>query len=200
MFIKKQIGKNNPLNLQSGAGAKSKFKYLIYIFGFMFALACIIAGSTANAQEIREDGRVFYTFGALLKKEIPTYKDWNFKVKLIGHYTAEQKEVVQTAWKISGGDIDFLYMLKAENGTFDPLRRSKYFKNGVQEPSYGVCQIHKGYHPHIVNDERFFNDVAWQIEQCYNLYTTGTAFYGANRMYLDRSFAKKVQSHFNLYI
>lgn len=89
----------------------------------------------------------------------------------------EQQKVVDYAWAISH-DKNFIYLLKAENGTFDPKRKSTWVgSNGYRD--YGLCQINKGFHPEIVGDSRFFTDWKWQADQCYRLYKGGTVFYGA---------------------
>ena len=73
--------------------------------------------------------------------------------------------------------------MEAENGSWDHKRQSNYVKNGIREQSYGFCQIHKYYHPEIVNNEKFFNDQEWQLQQCYKLYKGGTIFYGKNNIW-----------------
>ena len=105
---------------------------------------------------------------------------------------------MQIAWEISH-DKDFMYMLKAENGLLNHDRQSEVYNNGVREPSFGFCQIHRGYHPEIVNDPKFFTDPKWQLEQCYRLWTGGTAFYGWHRFKADWTFQQKVKSNFKFY-
>lgn len=84
---------------------------------------------------------------------------------------------MQYAWEISK-DKNFVYLLEAENGkAWDHQRRSILIgKNGYYD--YGMCQINKGYHKKIVNDDRFFTDWKWQMNQCLRLYKGGTTFYG----------------------
>lgn len=132
--------------------------------------------------------------------EIPTFnlsppknaKEWQIKrVELVGNYNDYQRHWMNVAYKISNYDKEFMYMLKGENGLFNHDRRSLVIqKDGNREPSYGFCQIHKGFHPQIVNDERFFTDPKWQLEQCYRLWKGGTKFYG----YRHR---EKAIKHFN---
>lgn len=43
---------------------------------------------------------------------------------------------------------------------------------------WGFCGVSDFYHWDIVEDERFLSDPYWQLEQCYELYTGGTTFYG----------------------
>lgn len=130
--------------------------------------------------------------------EPPKEHDWSVFPAISGH-SIEQVETLRLAYEISGGDKEFLYMLKGENGAISIDRRSevmvrKYIldgngerrkdKNGedmfivFREPSYGFCQIHSGYHPEIVGDPRFFTDKKWQLEQCHRLWKGGTKFYG----------------------
>lgn len=92
----------------------------------------------------------------------------------------DQNQYVRYAAEISGNDLDFLATLNQENGLFDPIRQSEVWTNGWREPSFGFCQIHAGYHPEIVNDERFFTDWEWQMDTCYQMYQDNVAFYGFN--------------------
>ena len=94
-------------------------------------------------------------------------------MELVGDYSDEQRHWMQVAWDISNHDEQFLYLLKAENGELSPDRQSDVFKNGLQEDSWGFCQIHRPSHPEIVNDPRFFSDPQWQLEQCHALFIGG---------------------------
>jgi len=58
-------------------------------------------------------------------------------------------------------------------------------KNGYYD--YGLCQVNKGYFPHIVNDERFFSNWKWQLDECLKLYKGGTKFYGKKNIHKTRS-------------
>lgn len=124
-------------------------------------------------------------FGEILKNDM---------VELVGNYNTYQRNWINFAWKISH-DKEFLYMLKAENGLLNHDRRSQYVSNGVQEPSYGFCQIHRGYHPRIVNNLKF-KDPAWQLGQCLKLWKGGTIFYGAERIKKNPAYRAKIESHF----
>ena len=121
------------------------------------------------------------------------------RMELVGNYNDYQRYWMEVAWKISNHDQNFLYMLKAENGLLSHDRQSNVYKNGIREPSFGFCQIHRGYHPEIVNDPKFFTDPKWQLEQCYRLWTGGTAFYGWHRFKSDWAFQQKVKSNFKFY-
>lgn len=119
-------------------------------------------------------------------------------MELLGNYNDYQKHWMQVAWQISK-DKDFMYMLKAENGLLNHDRQSEVYKNGVREPSFGFCQIHRGYHPNIVNDPKFFSDPKWQLEKCFELWKGGTAFYGFHRFKNNWTFQQNVKSNFKFY-
>jgi hypothetical protein len=107
-------------------------------------------------------------------------------LKLKNTHSVQQQEYIEYAWQISQ-DPTFLYLLKAENGTLDPTRKSDIIgANGYRD--IGICQINIGYHPHIVHDTRF-TDWKWQIQKCYELYKGGTRFYGLSNI-------NKVKHHF----
>ncbi len=89
---------------------------------------------------------------------------------------ARQNIYVRYASRISGGDLDFLATLDAENSKWTPLRKSP-------TGDYGICQVNKYYHPDIVNDPRFFTAPFWQIEKCWELYEGGTRFFGFDARY-----------------
>ena len=87
-----------------------------------------------------------------------------------------QNQYVEIAARISNNDLNFLELLDAENGLWEPLRRSKTkSNNGYYD--YGFCQINAGYHYDLVADERFA-DPEWQLQQCWELYVNGETFYG----------------------
>jgi len=98
------------------------------------------------------------------------------------------QEKINYAWSISK-DHDFIYMLEGENALWDFTRQSEVVKNGVREDSWGFCQIHRGWHPEIVNDKRFFTDWRWQMRECLRLWKGGTRFYGFdNKWYVKTKF------------
>lgn len=136
--------------------------------------------------------------------EPPEQNNWklpsNPRMELIGNYNEYQRYWMQRAWEISGYDKEFMYMLASENGLFNADRQSEYInKKGIREPSWGFCQIHAGYHPHIVNDPRFLSDPEWQLHQCKKLWDGGTVFYGYVRQTKDVSYRKRIESQFNFY-
>jgi len=73
--------------------------------------------------------------------------------------------------------LDFIRKITAENGTLAYDHQSTIIKNGVREPSFGYCQIHKPSHPAIIADERFFKDPEWQMNICFEKYKGGTPMY-----------------------
>lgn len=74
------------------------------------------------------------------------------------------------------GWLDFVALLEAENWLWSIDRRSiLLWANWYYD--YWFCQVNKWYHPHIVNDSRFWNDWKWQIDRCHELYVWGTTFY-----------------------
>ena len=111
-----------------------------------------------------------------------TVAEWNIPSHVLkGSYNEYQYKWTDYAWN-KYHDKEFMYMLASENGLFNHDRQSLvYDSSGRREPSYGFCQIHRGYHPNIVNDPRFFSDPAWQMDKCYEKFTGGTVFYGYTR-------------------
>ena len=91
----------------------------------------------------------------------------------------EQNEKIAYAWKISGYDIDFIYMLRGENGLFDHTRVHNSGANTVGV-DYGLCGINSYFHPQIVNDPKF-QDWKWQMDTCFQLWDGGVTFYGFNK-------------------
>ena len=89
------------------------------------------------------------------------------------------QEVINYAWEISN-DKEFIYMLEGENALYDHKRQSEVYKDGIREDSHGLCQVHRQWHSHIVDDPRFFSDWRWQARQCLELWKGGTTFYGYN--------------------
>lgn len=102
--------------------------------------------------------------------------------------------MIDLAWSMYQ-DIEFIYLIESESGNWEIEQQSNIYlkhengKNVVcnsdnwsddcrRERSFGFCQINKVYHPRIVNDERFFSDPKWQMQQCYKLWKGGTKFFG----------------------
>jgi len=77
-------------------------------------------------------------------------------------------------------DINFLALLKAENGelTHDRMHPTAYMCKGRTSHDWGLCGISDCYFPEIVNNPKFLDDLDWQLEQCKKLYDNGTTFYG----------------------
>lgn len=79
------------------------------------------------------------------------------------------QDYVRYAYKISGGDLDFVATLEAENGRRDPYRQSDVVSNGKREESYGFCQMMRKYHPEV-NEKKFWEDPYYQLDVCYRKY------------------------------
>ena len=105
---------------------------------------------------------------------------WDITAPYLINGSWEQQEVIMNAWKISGGDTEFIKMLAGENGLFTHDRKSDV----PGEDSWGYCQMHRAWHSDIVDDPRFWNDPYWQLEQCYKKWIGGTKFYGYNSKWL----------------
>ena len=90
------------------------------------------------------------------------------------------QKIVNYAWKVSNGDLDFLMTLKAENGWFDMYKQSNCYQNGKREDSYWLCMIHRRWHSDIVDQKIFWESWEYQVEQCWKLYKGWTKFYGYN--------------------
>jgi hypothetical protein len=78
--------------------------------------------------------------------------------------------------------MDLVKLIECENGAWNSFRQSTVIRNWVREQSYWLCQIHKKYHPNIINDSRFREDWKVQIEYCKELIDGGTKFYGPDRI------------------
>lgn len=91
----------------------------------------------------------------------------------------DQQQYVRIASQVSGNDINFLALLNAENGKFTPDR--------IHNDGHGVgfCGIDDRWHKDIIDDPNF-KDPEWQIKKCYELWTTGTKFYGNIESQLDK--------------
>ena len=88
---------------------------------------------------------------------------------------------IDYAYLISGGDKDFVYTLTIENDNWTITRRHglKYWCSRTKGWSYDWGMgISDCWHPEITNDERFFTDYRWHIEQAWKLYSGGSRFYG----------------------
>ena len=102
---------------------------------------------------------------------------------------AEMQERIDYAWDVSGHDKRFIFLLEAENGSWqeDTKSRTGYWRWDKASKSrkkfydYGICQISEFYHKAVVQDERFA-DWKRQIEVCRAKYKGGTKFYGVARI------------------
>lgn len=103
-------------------------------------------------------------------------------VKIIHEWFPKDSEVqamVQYAFDIWW--MELVKLIECENWNWNPMLQSSVIKNWVREPSYGLCQIHKKYYPHIINDPNFWSDWKVQIDYCKQLMDNGTSFYGPTR-------------------
>ena len=109
------------------------------------------------------------------KDELVITKDKQMKIK---GYPERKNDFIDKVRK-KYQDKDFIWLLLAENGALTIDRKSDigYRRNGKLYFDYWFCQVSEYYHPKIVNDERFFTDEDWQLEQCRQLYKGGTVFY-----------------------
>jgi hypothetical protein len=148
----------------------------------------------AKAEDYTSD--IIMRFGDTLRDAIYSSgahnTPWRIKNVLRGNYNAYQHHWMNYAWN-RWHDEEFMVMMKAENGMLNHDRQSLVRDKNGREPSFGFCQIHKGYHPEIVNDPRFFTDPAWQLEQCKRLWDGGTKFYG----YINKVQREKARKHFD---
>lgn len=97
------------------------------------------------------------------------------------HISGEEwiNERVAYAWQISQ-DPKFIYLIEAEGGWDEKTKSKKKYwckRTKKYEWDWGIGQISACYHPNIVYNEKFIN-WRYQIEQAYQLYKTGTTFYG----------------------
>lgn len=102
----------------------------------------------------------------------------------------DQNQYVAMASEISNGDQWFVAKLDSENGlwTHDRKHIVSYWRDGAWVKGkwmpagwyddWGFCGTSDFYHWDIVEDDRFFSDPYWQLEQCYALYSGGTTMYG----------------------
>lgn len=84
------------------------------------------------------------------------------------------QEKIDYAFKISNYDTTFVYMIEVEN----PDWNEKFIS---YTNDYGITQIHKPSHPKIVSDPRM-SDWKFQIDKGYELYKSGTRFYGLDHI------------------
>jgi hypothetical protein len=79
------------------------------------------------------------------------------------------KDLVDYAYDVSDGDLDFIHTIECENGMWEPLRQSNVVKEWKRETSYGLCQRNTRWFSNIVNDPNF-SDPYWQIDTCWEMY------------------------------
>lgn len=131
--------------------------------------------------------------------------------------TPEQNEVLNYAWEISQ-DEDFLCTILGENAQLTHDRKHNYEHSlcwtwdawaTKRPPNQKWCNaqpdentfrrvhtdwafgISDGYYRWIVEDERFFSDWKWNLEQTYKLWAGGTRFYGEAHCHVTRKLIVK---------
>lgn len=119
----------------------------------------------------------------------------NSAPQLADGHSQEQQEVINLAWEVSKGDMRFIYLLTAENGEFTYRRIHNPINNSVGV-DHGLCGVNDYYHSAIVENQRFFTDIRWQMQQCYDLYTGGTRFWGITRYDNNASYRQQIHSKF----
>lgn len=97
----------------------------------------------------------------------------------------KMQEKIDYAFRISNYDTTFIYMLEVGNPKWD-----EYFISKTGD--YGISQINKASHSKIVADPRM-SDWKFQIDKGYELYKSGTRFYGLDNI-------RKVLNRFKLTI
>ena len=154
-------------------------KYRIKVSLAFATVAISILLSACPREAIAELGSPVFPSGALERSiRVEGNRAWRINPPPKHKGSAEQQRVVDLAWEVSGGDIEFLYLLKTENGLLTSGRQSDCWKDGRREPSFGFCQIDRDHHRKIVDDPLFFTDERWQLGECLRLFREGVAFYG----------------------
>lgn len=90
------------------------------------------------------------------------------------------QDMVNYAYEIWWKDL--VILIECENG-WRNLSLQSYVtdENWNREDSRGLCQISRYFHPEIVNDNRFFTDYRFQIDNCKALRENGTPFHWPTR-------------------
>lgn len=103
--------------------------------------------------------------------------EWTIDPVDLTYDAPDQEPIAEYAYRVSGGDKDFLYTLRAENGTFDPDRRSDIIgANGYYD--MGLCQLNYQWHSDFI-DSPDFQDWKKQVEYCWQVFSKRPgAFYG----------------------
>ena len=155
-------------------GDRHGYKKRLYIVRDIFFLSFILAIAilaTPQAKAEVEIASVSTTPLIAITESTP----WrSVPTKL--HGTPEQNEKLAYAWKISGYDIQFIYVLNGENALFDHTRRHDNSAN-THGTDWGFG-VNDYWHPEVVNDPKFFSDWRWQIDRVYQMWSGGTVFYG----------------------
>ena len=135
-----------------------------------------------KSEEKSESGITVGNWKKIIKNE---FQEWD-----------ERTKMVQYAYEVWGYDL--VALIECENATWNPFRQSDVYKDWVREPSFWLCMIHKGFHPEIVNDSRFWEDWKRQIDTCNRLYQGWTRFYGPWRMIKGKRCSDYVKDRFTI--
>ena len=155
-------------------------KYTV-VFGMVIALVIGISVINAEYENFKNNHKV-------LAEELPIQiqgvdttmisTPWR-TIPTLKNGSPEQNEKIAYAYKISGHNKEFIYVLNGENGLFDHTRVHDSSANTIGV-DYGLCGINSYFHPQIVNDPKF-QDWKWQMDTCYQLWDGGVTFYGYNK-------------------
>ena len=81
-------------------------------------------------------------------------------------YDTDATKIINYAYKVSGGDMDFILTLKAENWGFNMYQQSNVVKNWIREDSRWLCQLNRKRHKEVDTKE-FWESWEYQVEICY---------------------------------
>lgn len=90
---------------------------------------------------------------------IPQFKKWKGE---------EAVKMLEAFWEVSGGDMDFVKTMAAENGSFNPkLKHPKKNRNGTRDYSFGLnSAYHMPFIQRILNGDVSYYQIAeyhWNI-------------------------------------
>jgi len=170
---------------------------MIYLLSLLSLSILTSPPTSASDQSVRWSGQMFprvletiseygvYPWNLNHARLVQYKKNW--KVELINH-SEKQNEIINYAYDISNSK-DFIYTLKAENGTLDPKRKSNVRgANGYWD--WGLCQLNYQWHSQFI-DSPEFNDWRKQIDYCWEVFKKRpSAFYGYFNRYKVKHFFK----------
>ncbi len=124
-------------------------------------------------------GLMSWATTAPVKAQEAPLQVWQGPIEPVPHLeggTEAQNAVIYEAWHLSHS-LEFIYMLRGENGLFthDRIANPRGNKVGTD---MGYCGTNTYWHPEIVTDPRFLGDPHWQLERCYQMWKGGVKFFG----------------------